>query len=79
MNTVEAETHCVGESRSEGMILAQGGQMPETVARVPKAGNIRGNSAASRGFLAKVLLNHIVAVEAVLRPKVEVKVCRPLV
>src|SRR6516164_9682133 len=44
---------------SEGMILAQAAQMPETVTRVPKAGNICANGTAGRGFLAKVLLNQL--------------------
>src|SRR5256884_5804961 len=79
VNTVEAEAHRVGETWSEGMILAQRAQMPETVTRVAKAGNICANGAAGRGLLAKVLLNHVVAVEAVLSPKVDVKVCRSLV
>src|SRR2546429_5809821 len=50
-----------------------------SVTRVAKAGNICANGAAGRGLLAKVLLNHVVAVEAVLSPKVDVKVCRSLV
>src|SRR5258708_16285825 len=54
--------------------------MPETIARVAKSGNVcpeRG--AASRGLLAKVLLNDVIPMNTVLLAQVEVKVGRSLV
>src|SRR5207248_11099867 len=74
VDAVKAKTKGIGKSRAEGVVLAQRAQMPETFARVTEPGDISANSPARCGFLAKILLHRIVAVNAFLLAQVEIKI-----
>ena len=60
-------------------ILADGHQLAETVACVAKPRKVRSHRPSCRGFLAEILLHHIVAVDSVFGGQYHVDVCRALV
>src|SRR5206468_3643470 len=79
MDTIETQANRVIERGGKSVIFAEAQQLAETVAGVAKAGDIRGDGSAGRRFLAEILLNDIVKVEAVVLAELVVDVGRALV
>jgi hypothetical protein len=79
VDPVETQTDRVCKRRAKNVVLAQRQQVPETVASISKPREIRGNGPAGGRLLAEILLNDVVAVDAIPVRQLNVQVGRSLI